>query len=81
MEKTLFESVFRRRPHPVLRLLGNLVGIAIHCAWMAGVINHFDTAWRWLAVPVGLLGLLNESGGAVLARRDLRRPANAPVLD
>ncbi|WEH38045.1 hypothetical protein [Streptomyces sp. AM 2-1-1] len=81
MEKTWFERVFRRKAHPGLRLLGNLVGIAIHCAWMAGVITHFDTAWRWLALPIGLLGLLNESRGAALARRDLRKAAGTPVLD
>ncbi|WP_327268044.1 hypothetical protein OG233_06820 [Streptomyces sp. NBC_01218] len=81
MEKTWFERVFRRKAHPGLRLLGNLAGTAILCAWMIGVIIHFDTAWRWLAVPFALLGILGDARGAVLAARDLRKPASAPVLD
>ncbi|MGW2839661.1 hypothetical protein ACWCWD_17870 [Streptomyces sp. NPDC001493] len=81
MEKTWFGAVFSRRPHPVLRLLGNLALCALQVAWVIWVLISFHSAWRWLAVPLGLTALLAESRGAVLAVRDLRKHEHAPVLD
>ncbi|MFF7363771.1 hypothetical protein [Streptomyces sp. NPDC008125] len=81
MEKTWFESVFRRRPHPVLRLLGNLVLCAMQVAWVIWGLVSFHSAWRWLVVPIGLMVLLSYSRGVVLAVRDLRKHNSSPVLD
>ncbi|MFD3675301.1 hypothetical protein [Streptomyces sp. NPDC058613] len=79
MEKTLFEEVFRRRPHPVLRLLGNLVLCVLQIVFVVAVITQFQTVWRWLVVPMGLWGLLSDGRGVALAVQDLRRRAAAPV--
>ncbi|MEU1091626.1 hypothetical protein ACFYPN_33230 [Streptomyces sp. NPDC005576] len=81
MEKTWFESVFRRRPHAVLRLLGNLVLCAMQVFWVVWVLVSFDGAWRWLAVPLGFMALLSDSRGVVLAVRDLRKRGGSPVPD
>ncbi|MFE9851457.1 hypothetical protein ACFYPN_22070 [Streptomyces sp. NPDC005576] len=81
MERTWFEEAFRRKPHPVLRLLGNLVLCAFQAVWVIGVTTHFHTAWRWLAVPFGLRAILSDTRGAVLAARDLRQSGSAPVPD
>ncbi|MFC8496027.1 hypothetical protein ACFUJU_35570 [Streptomyces sp. NPDC057235] len=77
MEKTLFEKLFRRRPHPMLRLLGNLVLCTAQLVFVITVITHFDTPWRWLAVPFSLWAMLADSRGAVLAVQDLRRSDTA----
>ncbi|MFD3720080.1 hypothetical protein [Streptomyces sp. NPDC058674] len=73
MEKTWFEKVFRRRPHPVLRLLGNLAACVAHLVFAIIVITHFHSAWRWLFVPIGLLGMVGDGRGVVSAVQDLRR--------
>lgn len=73
MEKTFFEEVFRRRAHPVLRLLGNLALCAAHFIFVIGVITHFHSGWRWLVVPMGLWAMVADGRGVVLAVHDLRR--------
>ncbi|MFE5834836.1 hypothetical protein ACFQ8W_31990 [Streptomyces sp. NPDC056508] len=73
MEKTLFEKVFRRRPRPVLRLLGNLVFCVFQVVFVIAVITHFDTPWRWLVIPFSFWVMLADSRGVVLAVQDLRR--------
>ncbi len=73
MEKTLFEELFRRRPHPVLRLLGHLALCAAQLFFIVLVVTRFDTAWRWLVVPLGLWGLVGDGRGVALAVQDLRR--------
>ncbi|MFJ9933830.1 hypothetical protein ACIRSJ_11950 [Streptomyces virginiae] len=79
MEKTWFEK--HTRPQPVLRLLGNLALRAAQLAFLAVVITHFDTAWRWLYVPVGLWAILADGRGATLAAQGLRRPATTPTQE
>ncbi|MFD9505029.1 hypothetical protein [Streptomyces sp. NPDC060035] len=79
MEKTWFEEVFRRRPHPVLRLLGNLVLCVVQFVFVIAVITQFDSAWRWLVVPVGLWAMVADGRGVALAVQDLRRRGAAPV--
>ncbi|WP_371637448.1 hypothetical protein OG988_38990 [Streptomyces zaomyceticus] len=79
MKKTLFEELFRRRPHPMLRLLGNLVLCAVQLVFVMAVIMHFHTPWRWLAVPFGLWVMLADGRGVALAVQDLRRPDAAPA--
>ncbi|MEC4575075.1 hypothetical protein [Streptomyces virginiae] len=81
MEKTWFEKAFHTRPQPVLRLLGNLALCAAQLVFIAAVITHFDTAWRWLYVPVGLWAILADGRGATLAAQDLRRPATTPTQE
>ncbi|MEU8523786.1 hypothetical protein [Streptomyces sp. NPDC048577] len=78
-KKTLFEELFGRRAHPVLRLLGNVVFCVVQVVFVIAVITHFDTPWRWLAVPFGLWAMLGDGRGAVLAVQDLRRPSAAPT--
>lgn len=73
MEKTWFEEVFRSRPHPVLRLLGNLALCAAQLVFVVAVITHFHTGWRWLVVPVGLWAMVADGRGVALAVQDLRR--------
>ncbi|MGW0860234.1 hypothetical protein [Streptomyces sp. NPDC002690] len=77
----MFEQAFGRKPHPVLRLLGSLALCAFQAVWVISVTTNFHTAWRWLAVPFGLWGILSETRGAVLAARDLRQRDSAPVPD
>ncbi|MFF8319556.1 hypothetical protein ACF06V_20575 [Streptomyces bobili] len=79
MEKTWFGAVFRRRPHPVLRLLGNLALCAVHVGWLTATVTQFHSGWRWFAVPVGLLALLFDGRGVAVAVQDLRRRGAAPV--
>ncbi|MFB7031309.1 MULTISPECIES: hypothetical protein [unclassified Streptomyces] len=79
MKKTLFEELFRRRPHPVLRLLGNLVLCTFQLVFVIAVITHFHSAWRWLAIPFGLWAMLADGRGAALAVQDLRRRDTAPA--
>ncbi|MFD6877880.1 MULTISPECIES: hypothetical protein [unclassified Streptomyces] len=79
MEKTWFEEVFHRRPHPVLRLLGNLTLCAVQCVFVIAVITQFQSAWRWLAVPMGLWAMVCDGRGVALAVRDLRRRGGAQV--
>ncbi|MFF7300580.1 hypothetical protein [Streptomyces sp. NPDC008265] len=81
MEKTWFEEVLHRRPHPVLRLLGNVALCAAQLIFLAAVITQFNTPWRWLCVPVGFWAILADGRGAALAVRDLRRPDTAPAPD
>lgn len=79
MKQTLFEEVFRRRPHPALRLLGNLALCAVQCVFVVAVVAHFHSPWRWLAVPLGLWAMLADARGVVLAVRDLRGRDGAPA--
>ncbi|MFD3808546.1 hypothetical protein ACFWTC_34375 [Streptomyces sp. NPDC058619] len=79
MEKTWFEEVFRRRPHPVLRLLGNLALCAAQIVFVIAAITHFHSAWRWLVVPMGLWALVVDGRGVVLAVQDLRGRGAAPA--
>ncbi|MEU9236118.1 hypothetical protein [Streptomyces subrutilus] len=79
MEKTLFEEVFHTRPHPVLRLLGGLVLCVAQLIFVVAVITHFDSAWRWLVVPVGLWAMVADGRGAAVAVQDLRRRGAAPA--
>ena len=79
MKKTWFEKVFRRRPHPVMRLLGNLALCAAHFVFVISVITHFDSAWRWLVVPMGLWGVMADGRGVALAVQDLRRREATPA--
>ncbi|MFC9825359.1 MULTISPECIES: hypothetical protein [Streptomyces] len=73
MEKTWFEGVFRRRPHPVLRLLGNLALCAAQLVFVVAVITQFHSGWRWLLIPVGLGAMVADGRGVALAVQDLRR--------
>ncbi|MEU0984967.1 hypothetical protein ABZ488_37880 [Streptomyces griseus] len=79
MEKAWFEEVFRRRPHPVLRLLGNLALWAAQLTFAIMVITHFDSAWRWLVIPLTLWATLADGRGVALAVQDLRRRDAAPA--
>ncbi|MEC4576531.1 hypothetical protein [Streptomyces virginiae] len=81
MQKTWFEEVFRTRPHPMLRLLGSLALCAAQLIFLAAVITHFDTPWRWLYVPVGLWAIVADGRGAALAVQDLRQPDTTPTLE
>ncbi len=73
MKKTWFEEVFHRRPHPVLRLLGNLALCAAQSVFVIAVITHFHSGWRWLVVPMGLWAMAADGRGVALAVQDLRR--------
>ncbi|MFF7082137.1 hypothetical protein [Streptomyces lavendulae] len=73
MGKTWFEKVFRRRAHPVLRLLGNLALCAAQLVFVVAVITQFHSGWRWLFVPVGLWAIVADGRGVALAVQDLRR--------
>ncbi|MCY0954283.1 hypothetical protein [Streptomyces sp. H27-S2] len=79
MEKTLFEEMFHRRPHPVLRLLGNLALCAAQLIFVIAVITHFHSAWRWLVIPLGLWAMVADGRGVALAVQDLRRRGAAPA--
>ncbi|MFD4737762.1 hypothetical protein ACFWNQ_10345 [Streptomyces virginiae] len=79
MEKSWFEVVFRRRPHPVLRLLGNLVLCVAQLVFVVAVIMNFHTVWRWLVVPLGLWAMLADGRGVALAVQDLRLRDAAPA--
>ncbi|MFD6913659.1 hypothetical protein ACFWB2_13885 [Streptomyces virginiae] len=79
MEKSWFEVVFRRRPHPVLRLLGNLALCAAQLVFVVAVIMNFHSAWRWLVVPMGLWAMMADGRGVALAVQDLRRRGAAPA--
>ncbi|MFG3398958.1 hypothetical protein [Streptomyces parvus] len=79
MQKTLFEEVLRRRPHPVLRLLGNLTLCATQLTFAVFVITQFHSAWRWLFVPLALWAMVADGRGVALAVQDLRRRGAAPA--
>lgn len=81
MEQTWSERVFRRRPHPVLRALGNLATCAAEVVFAVVVITQLHSAWRWLAVPVGFLGLVSAGRGVAVAVRDLRRRGAASMTE
>ncbi|MFF4249525.1 hypothetical protein ACFYY2_34440 [Streptomyces sp. NPDC001822] len=72
VQKTWFEVVFRRRPHPALRVLGNLLvgGVVIF-----GIIDgfRFHGLWRRVALTIWLLGLVFVGRGMVVAVQDLVR--------
>ncbi|MET9735440.1 hypothetical protein ABZZ79_33860 [Streptomyces sp. NPDC006458] len=78
MEKTWFEAVLRRRPHPVLRIVGNLAGAGLQVWAYVYAITQFHTAWRWLAVPLGLMALLHAGRGVAVAAQELSRHGAQP---
>lgn len=63
----------------MLRLLGNLGLCATQCVFVIVVLTHFDSAWRWLVVPLGLWALLADARGVALAVQDLRGRGAAPA--
>lgn len=65
----------------MLRLLGNLALCAAQVVFVVAVITHFHTAWRWLAVPIGLWAMVGDGRGVALAVQDLRRRDVAPALE
>ncbi|MFD3875939.1 hypothetical protein [Streptomyces sp. NPDC058623] len=81
MEKIWFEVVFRRRSHPVLRVLGNLVWGALAVITAPFVVTGSDSAWRWFIVPSALLILVSSYRGVVVAMQDLRQGAAFPRED
>ncbi|WP_327130059.1 hypothetical protein OG311_00435 [Streptomyces sp. NBC_01343] len=81
MEKTWFEAVFHRQPHPVLRLLGNLGLCVAQFVFIVAVITHFHSPWRWLVIPIGLWALVCDGRGVALAVQDLRPRGAAPARE
>lgn len=81
LEKTWFETVFRRKPHPVLRVLGNLVMCAVVVYGLIHAATAFHSAWRWLAVPVGLLMLVFAGRGVAVAVQDGRGRGAASAIE
>ncbi|MEV7617560.1 hypothetical protein [Streptomyces sp. NPDC089799] len=78
MEKTWFEVVFRRKLHPVLRLLGNLAWGAFTVITTLVAITQSNIAWWWwFIVPADILMLMGVYRGVVVALRDLRRRSDA----
>ncbi|MDJ0386348.1 hypothetical protein [Streptomyces sp. G-G2] len=73
MEKTWFEVVFRRRAHPVLRVLGNLLEGTVAVVAASFVISQTDSAWRWLIVPLTILTLVSAYRGVAVAVQDFRQ--------
>ncbi|MEU7341118.1 hypothetical protein [Streptomyces sp. NPDC007074] len=73
MDGTWFEAVFRRKPHPVPRVLGNLVLCAVQVYWVIIMLTQLHSGWRWFAAPVGLLSLVSGGRGVAVAARDLLR--------
>ncbi|MCJ0875222.1 hypothetical protein [Streptomyces sp. AP-93] len=80
-KKTWYQVVPHKRLHPALRLLGNLALCVIQLIFIVAVVTRFDTAWRWLVVPLGLWGLLSDGRGVALAVQDLRRRDAATALE
>ncbi|MER7676367.1 hypothetical protein [Streptomyces sp. NPDC096934] len=78
MDATWFETVFRRKPHPVLRMLGNLLLGAVQVYWVIVMLTQLHSGWRWFAAPVGLLSLVFAGRGVAVAARDLRRRGAEP---
>ncbi|MEV7523889.1 hypothetical protein [Streptomyces sp. NPDC091371] len=54
-----------------MRLLGNVLGGALQVVGIVVIINHFDSAWRWLALSFGVICLLGFYRGAQLALKGL----------
>lgn len=63
----------------MLRLLGNLVLCVVQVVFIIAVITQFRSAWRWLAVPVGLWAMVGDGRGVALAVQDLRRRGAVPA--
>ncbi|MFF3214283.1 hypothetical protein ACFYYB_26905 [Streptomyces sp. NPDC002886] len=80
-KKTWYAVEPRKKLHPVLRLLGNLALCAAQLFFIVAVVTHFDTAWGWLVVPLGLWALVGDGRGVALAVQDLRRRDDAPALE
>ncbi|MET9467298.1 hypothetical protein ABZY44_21330 [Streptomyces sp. NPDC006544] len=80
-KKTWYAAEPHKKLHPMLRLLGNLALCVGQLIFVIAVVTRFDTAWRWLVVPIGLWVIAGDGRGVASAVQDLRRRDAAPALE